>query len=102
MTTYVIVDNEVKNQKEYQKYLELITPTVHRYSGRYLIRAGKIIYHDSEWAPKRLVVIAFDNESLASKWVNSEELSHIHAMRKKYSKSKLIIIEGVIDSITGE
>ena len=102
MTTYVIVDNEVKNQKEYQKYLKLITPTVHKYSGRYMIRAGKIIYHDSEWAPERLVVIAFDNEALASKWVNSEELNYIHAMRKKYSESRLIIVDGVKDSITGE
>ena len=102
MTVYVVVDNEVKNQTEYQKYLKLITPTVYKYSGRYLIRAGKIIYHDSEWAPERLVVIAFDNESLASKWVNSEELNHIHAMRKKYSESRLIIVDGVKDSITGE
>ena len=41
MTVYVVVDNEVKNQTEYQKYLKLITPTVYKYSGRYLIRAGK-------------------------------------------------------------
>ena len=42
MTTYVVVDNEVHNGEEYKKYLELITPTVDQYNGKYVIRAGEI------------------------------------------------------------
>ena len=94
MTTYVVVDNEVHNREEYQKYLELITPTVDRYNGKYVIRAGKILFSDTEWRPDRLVVIEFANKEDALQWVTSEEVNPIHEMRRTNATSKLIVIEG--------
>ena len=96
MTVYVVVDNEVHQPEEYAKYLALITPTVADYGGEYVIRAGEILLADSDWQPERLVVVmAFPDAKSAKAWVESEEVKPIHAMRRKYATSKLIVIEGV-------
>ena len=95
MTVYVVVDNEVHQPEEYAKYLALITPTVADYGGEYVIRAGEILLADSDGQPARLVVMAFPDDKSAKAWVESEEVRPIHAMRRKYATSKLIVIEGV-------
>ena len=94
MTTYVVVDNEVHNGEEYKKYLELITPTVEQYNGKYVIRAGQILFSDTALRPDRLVVIEFANKTDALQWVTSEDVKPIHDMRRANATSKLIVIEG--------
>ena len=94
MSTYVVVDNDVHNGEEYKKYLELITPTVNEHNGKYVIRAGMILFSDTAWRPDRLVVIEFANKTDALQWVTSEEVKPIHDMRRANATSKLIVIEG--------
>ena len=95
MTVYVVVDNEVLEPEPYKQYLKLITPTLSDFGGRYLIRAGNIHFADTNWKPDRLVVMAFDSRAQAEEWVHSDVTAPIHAMRRKYAESKLIIIDGV-------
>lgn len=95
MTVYVVVDNQVLEPEPYKEYLKLITPTLADFGGRYLIRAGKIHFVDSDWKPDRLVVMAFDTRQQAEDWVNSDITAPIHAMRRQYADSRLIIIDGV-------
>lgn len=100
MTVYVVVDNDVLEPEPYKQYLKLITPTLAKFGGSYLIRAGNIHFADSDWEPDRLVVMAFDNREDAEEWVHSDTTAPIHAMRRKHAKSRLIIIDGV-DEISG-
>ena len=95
MTTYVVVDNDVYNPDEYAKYLALITPTVEQFGGAYVIRAGEILFADTDWRPDRMVVIAFAKEENALAWVTSPEVAPIHDMRRANASSKLIVIRGV-------
>ncbi|MFV8816308.1 DUF1330 domain-containing protein [Haliea sp. E17] len=95
MTTYVIVDNDVIDPEPYREYLKLITPTVYKYGGRYLVRAGKIHLRDSDWCPDRMVVIAFDDAESARRWVESDDVVPIHDMRRRHARSRLIVIDGV-------
>lgn len=98
MTVYVVVDNDVHNPEMYKKYLELITPTVEQYNGRYIIRAGEIMFADTDWHPDRLVVIAFPTKADAIQWVSAEDVRPIHDMRRANATSRLIVIEGVEES----
>ncbi len=98
MTVYVVVDNNVLQPEAYKEYLALITPTVAEFGGSYVVRAGTIHFTDSAWRPERLVIMAFPDSEQALAWVQSESLAHIHAMRRKYATSKLIVIDGV-DSV---
>ena len=94
MTVYVVVDNDVHNPQNYKKYLELITPTVEQYNGTYVIRAGEIMFADTDWRPDRLVVIAFPTKADAMQWVTAADVTPIHDMRRANATSRLIVIEG--------
>ena len=94
MTIYVVVDNDVHNTEEYAKYLKLITPTVEKYGGHYVIRAGQILFADTDWQPDRLVVIAFDDHEQAMQWVTASDVTPIHDMRRANATSRLIVIKG--------
>jgi uncharacterized protein (DUF1330 family) len=93
MTVYVIVDNKVHTPEHYQEYLRLITPTVAEYGGQYKIRAGKVHLFDSDWQPERIVMIEFSTKEAALAWVNAPELQALHAMRRQYAESKMIVID---------
>ena len=98
MSVYVVVDNDVHNPVAYKKYLELITPTVGQYNGRYIIRAGEITFADTDWRPDRLVVIAFPTKADAMRWVTAEDVKPMHNMRRANATSRLIVIEGFEES----
>jgi len=95
MTAYVIVDNDVIDPEPYREYLKLITPTVAKYGGRYVVRAGKVHLKDSDWSPDRLVIIAFDDAEAARAWVEGEDVVPIHNMRRRHARSRLVVIDGV-------
>ncbi len=100
-TAYVVVDNDVLEPEAYREYLDRITPTVPAYGGRYVIRAGRVHLTDSDWYPERLVVIAFDSVEQARAWVESDAMVPVHALRRRSARSKLIVIEGVADPLSG-
>jgi len=95
MTTYVIVDNKVHTPEPYQEYIANVSATVAQYGGEYKVRGGDIILTDSDWQPERVIVIAFDSSEQALAWVNAEETQALHAMRRKYAESKMIVVEGI-------
>ena len=95
MKTFVIVDNEIIDKKSYQAYIKAIAPTVEEFEGTYLIRGGTLLFSDSEWNPDRLVVIEFPDNNSAMDWVQSPELAKLHQKRRRYAKSKMIVVEGL-------
>ncbi len=95
MTAYVIADNDVTDAPAYQNYIDLIAPTVTAYGGTYLVRGGDVTYADTEWRPPRLVMIAFPDREAALRWVEAPELADLHAMRRRYAVSRLIVVDGV-------
>ena len=59
------------------------------------MRGGKVETMEGDWAPKRLVVIKFENVTRARQWLDSEEYRPLKAMRHQAAKSQMIIVEGV-------
>lgn len=92
---YVLVDNTVHDTTAYATYIEQIAPTVTQYGGEYLVRGGEVLYRDSDWLPSRLVVIRFPNAAAAQRWIDADELQHLHRMRRDHARSQMILIEGV-------
>ncbi len=95
MTAYVIVDIEVTDSVGYQEYVKLAPPTVTLYGGKYIARAGRTEILEGDWSPNRLVILQFDSIEQARRWLESPEYSQIRALRHKFAKSKMVVIEGV-------
>ena|SRR5579859_2488334 len=95
MAAYVIVNVDITDPMAYPEYTKLVPPTIAAYGGEFLVRGGKVETMEGVWAPKRLVVIKFENAARAKQWLDSEEYRPVRAMRHQAATSQLIIVEGV-------
>lgn len=95
MTAYVIVDIEVTDPENYQEYIKLAPPTIELYGGKYVARGGRTEVLEGEWIPNRLVILQFESIEQAKAWLNSPEYSPARAMRHKFARSNMVVIEGV-------
>ena len=93
---YVVVDISDITDSEGFKAIppksgpETLTP----FGGKYLIRTEKITALDGP-APKRFVVIAFDNAEKAKAWKASAASKEVDVIRDKTTKSSQFLVEGM-------
>ncbi len=96
LTAYIIVDIEINDSDSYKEYIRLITPTLKKYSGRYLVRGGDPETLDGEWRSKRIVVMQYPSRKVAKSWLNDPDLKSIHDMRRRNSKKcNMILCDGI-------
>lgn len=85
MSVFVIVDIAIKNETEYKKYIDLITPSVKKYNGEYRVRGGGPETLDGEWKSERIVVMQYESRDIAKAWLNDPDLIALHDMRRNNS-----------------
>ncbi len=95
MSAYVIVDIEVIDPEGYKEYASLAPATVTLYGGRYIARGGKNETLEGDWHARRLVILEFPTSERAKTWLNSPEYAPARALRHKYAKSNMVVIDGI-------
>jgi uncharacterized protein (DUF1330 family) len=95
MTAYVIVDINVKNSEGYKEYVKVAPATVAQFGGRYIARGGANETLEGEWQAKRLVILEFPSAEQAKAWLNSPEYAPARALRHKYARTNMVVVEGV-------
>jgi uncharacterized protein (DUF1330 family) len=91
---YFVAEIEVTDPVIYKTYVERNTPVVNAHGGRFLVRGGKTTAMDGE-PPKRVVIIAWENEDKARAWYTSVAYKEIIPIRDKAAKFRGFIAEGV-------
>ena len=100
MSAYVIVDIEVTDPEGYQEYVKIAPATVQLYGGRYIARGGKNETLEGDWHAKRLVIMEFPSMEQAKTWLNSPEYAPARAMRHKYARSNMVVVEGALPQVS--
>jgi uncharacterized protein (DUF1330 family) len=95
MAAFFIVDIEVLDPAGYEKYRDLVPPTVAAFGGKYLTRGGKVEPLEGEWMPKRFVILEFPSVAQFKTWYNSPEYQALLPIRMKTTTSRAFVIEGV-------
>jgi uncharacterized protein (DUF1330 family) len=95
MSGFVIANIDVKDSEAYKEYVGKVVPTVKKFGGEYIVRAGEYKVMECEWQNPRTVVIKFPNYEKALEWYDSEEYKPIKPIRMKNSVGNMIIIKGV-------
>ena len=67
MSGYVIANIDVKNPEAYKEYVGKVLPTVQKFGGEYLVRAGEYKVIDGEWKYPRTVAIMNEPANLVIK-----------------------------------
>jgi uncharacterized protein (DUF1330 family) len=94
MPAYIIVDIEITDPVQYERYKQLAAPTVGQYDGRYVVRGGAVEALEGGWEPGRLVVLEFPSVERAREWWESDEYAPAKAMRHASATSEMILVEG--------
>ena len=95
MSGFVIANIDVKDSEAYKEYVGKVVPTVMKFGGVYLVRAGEYKVMEGEWKNPRTVVIKFPNYEKALEWYDSEEYKPVKPIRLNNSIGNMIIIKGV-------
>ena len=95
MPAYVLANVAVKDPVRYEDYRRLVTPTLAKYGGRFIVRGGRIDVLEGEWQPNRLVLVEFPSVEQAHAWWNSPEYTEAKLIRQATSEGTLIVLEGV-------
>ena len=94
MIAYVIVDIEVADPEGYKEYVKLAPEAVKFYGGKYIARGGANETLEGNWQAKRLVILEFPSLEQAKAWLNSPEYAPARALRHKYARTNMVVVEG--------
>ena len=85
----------VKNNKEYQKYVELSGPAIKLYGGDFLVRGGDVEYFEGK-NYDRIVVSVFDTSEKAKECYNSKEYQKALGYLNDNNSERIIhIVDGL-------
>ena len=93
MPVYMIIDSKIKDRKRYDQYIDLVSPIVEQYGGRYHVR-GENIRSLGTWRPERIIVIEFPSEDHIRRWLASPEYAAIAVLREEGADTRAIIVDG--------
>ena len=95
MAGYVLADVRITDETLFAEYRERVTATAEAHGGKYLVRGGAVEVIQGDWAPRRVVVVEFDNVEQARAWQSSLEYAELKVILDKSSNTNVIIVEGV-------
>jgi uncharacterized protein (DUF1330 family) len=92
---YAIIDvTEITDPGAYDAIYASAPAGLVPFGGRYVVRTDKLTAITGK-APKRFVVIAFDNLERALRWSESAPAKELEAIRSRAAKSRSFIVEGL-------
>jgi uncharacterized protein (DUF1330 family) len=95
MAAYVVLDVEVQDPTQYEKYKSLAPQAIAAYGGRYLARGGMTETMEGRWTPSRLVLLEFPTMERARAWWGSREYAAAKALRQACARTEMVLVEGL-------
>ena len=95
MSAFVVVDTQIENPDEYEKYKLLAKPIAEQYGGSYRARGGELDVRETDlWTPTRIVIIEFPDMVAARAFVDSEEYAPVKPIRRNNARCTLFVVDG--------
>jgi uncharacterized protein (DUF1330 family) len=95
MPAYFVVEVDVHDPDQFERYRPIAAQTIAQYGGRYLVRGGAVETMEGGWAPRRVVVVEFPTVEQAKAWYHSPEYAEGLRLRHAAATSRMILVESV-------
>jgi uncharacterized protein (DUF1330 family) len=95
MPAYVIVETDIHDPEQYERYKAASPAAVAGGGGRFVVRGGELAVLEGEWQPKRLVVLEFEDLEAAKRFYESEEYQEVKKLRDGAANLNMVAVEGV-------
>jgi len=94
MPAYVIVETDIHDPEQYERYKAASPAAVSGGGGRFLVRGGELAVLEGDWHPKRLVVLEFDDLDAVKRWYESESYQEAKKLRDGAANLNMVAVEG--------
>ncbi len=94
MPAYVIVETDIHDPEQYERYKAASPAAVASGGGRFVVRGGELAVLEGEWHPPRLVVLEFEDLEAAKRWYASEEYQEVIKLRAGAARHNIVAVQG--------
>jgi uncharacterized protein (DUF1330 family) len=95
MPAYVIVETDIQDLEQYDRYRAASPAAVHAGGGRFVVRGGELAVLEGSWDPSRLVVLEFPDLEAAKRWYDSPEYQEAKRLREGAATLSMVAVQGL-------
>ena len=95
MNYYFIAQIRIKNENEYQRYIDKSGDIFSKYKGEYLSVDNEPVILEGKWDYNRTVLIKFCSKTDFDDWYNSDEYQEIIKYRLASADCDTVLIKGL-------
>jgi uncharacterized protein (DUF1330 family) len=95
MPAYVIVETDVFDPEQYERYKAASPAAVAAGGGRFLVRGGEFVVLEGDWQPSRLVMLEFEDLDAAKRWYGSDAYQEAKKLRDGAAHLRVVAVQGV-------
>jgi uncharacterized protein (DUF1330 family) len=95
MPAYVIVETDVHDPEQYERYKSASPGAVAAGGGRFVARGGELAVLEGDWSPSRLVVLEFPDLATAREWYASEQYQEAKKLRDGAARLNIVAVDGL-------
>jgi uncharacterized protein (DUF1330 family) len=99
MPAYVIVETDVHDAAEYERYKAASPEAVHAGGGRFVARGGELAVLEGDWDPSRLVILEFPDLEAARLWYDSPEYQEAKRLREGAASLNMVAVQGLAEPL---
>ena len=96
MPAYVIVETDITDPEQYERYKAVSPGAVEAAGGRFVVRGGELAVLEGDWRPSRLVVLEFEDLEAAKRWYDSERYQQARRLREGAARIRMVAVQGVV------
>ena len=95
MPAYLIVETDIHDPEQYERYKQASPGAVAAGGGRFLARGGELAVLEGDWRPKRLVVLEFEDLDAAKRFYASPAYEEARRLREGAANLNMVAVQGV-------
>jgi uncharacterized protein (DUF1330 family) len=97
MPAYVIIETDVHDPEQYERYRAAAPAAIAAGGGRFIahagVGAGELAVLEGDWRPKRIVVLEFEDVEAAKRWYDSPEYREARRLREGAATLRVVAVE---------
>jgi uncharacterized protein (DUF1330 family) len=95
MPAYIIVETDITDPEQYEQYKAASPGAVAAGGGRFVVRGGELAVLEGDWAPKRIVMLEFEDLEAAKRFYDSPAYQEAKKLREGAASLNMIAVEGI-------
>ena len=95
MPAYIIVETDVHDPEQYERYKAASPGAVAAGGGRFVARGGELAVLEGDWHPSRLVILEFPDLETAKRFYESEVYQDAKKLRDGAANLRMVAVEGI-------